>query len=245
MLSSLRIGIPIGIRTGCAAILLLALAACETPQEINLEAPPQFDRTTAILLAPPDVELSELTVSGVEEPRADRTETGLQNVMAALRAENARRGVGFIELDYASLTLEEQAEIGQIEKLHRAVAASMMAHRYVPAMRLPTKTSVYDWSLGSEVATLRKANGGQGDYVLFVTLRDSFSSAGRVVLDVIVVLLTGYAPPGGVQVGYASLVDLDTGQIAWFGSVAKGTGDLREPAGAAKTVAVLLEKLPG
>jgi hypothetical protein len=233
------------VRSGLAIAFVVALAACETPQEINTEAPPQFDTTTAILLAPPDVELSVLTASGVEEPRADWTETGLQNVMAALRAENARRGVGFIELDYASLTAEEQAEIGQIEKLHRAVAASMMAHRHVPALRLPTKTSVYDWSLGSEVATLRKANGGKGDYVLFVTLHDSFSSAGRVAMQVFVGLLTGYAPRGGVQVGYASLVDLDTGQIAWFGSVAKGSGDLREAAGAAKTVAVLLEKLPG
>jgi hypothetical protein len=232
------------VRSGLAIAFVVALAACETPQEINTEAPPQFDTTTAILLAPPDVELSVLTASGVEEPRADWTETGLQNVMAALRAENARRGVGFIELDYASLTAEEQAEIGQIEKLHRAVAASMMAHRHVPALRLPTKTSVYDWSLGSEVATLRKANGGKGDYVLFVTLHDSFSSAGRVAMQVFVGLLTGYAPRGGVQVGYASLVDLDTGQIAWFGSVAKGSGDLREAAGAAKTVAVLLEMLP-
>ena len=233
------------VRSGLAIVIVVALGACETPQEVNIEAPPQFGANTAILLAPPDVALSVLTASGVEEPRADWTATGLRNVMAALRAENARRGVGFIELDYASLSAEEQAEIGQIEKLHRAVAASMMAHRYVPALRLPTKTSVYGWSLGTEVATLRKANGGTGDYVLFVTLHDSFSSAGRVALQVFVGALTGYAPRGGAQVGFASLVDLDTGQIAWFGSVAKGTGDLREASGAAKTVGTLLEKLPG
>jgi hypothetical protein len=233
------------VRSGLAVALVFALTACATPQEVNTEAPPKFNTTTAILLAPPDVELSVLTASGVTEPRADWTETGFQNVMAALRAENKRRGVGFIELNYASLTPEEQAEIGQIEKLHRAVAGSMMAHRYVPALRIPTKTSVYDWSLGTEVATLRKANGGTGDYVLFVTLHDSFSSAGRVAMQVFVGLLTGYAPPGGAQIGFASLVDLDTGQIAWFGSVAKGTGDLREAEGAAVTVGVLLKQLPG
>jgi hypothetical protein len=233
------------VRPVLVVALVSILTACATPQEVNTEAPPQFNTTTAILLAPPDVELSVLTASGVEEPRADWTETGMQNVMAALRAENVRRGVGFIELDYASLSPEEQAEIGQIEKLHRVVAASMMGHRYVPGLRLPTKTSVYGWSLGTEVAMLRKANGGVGDYVLFVTLHDSFSSAGRVAMQVFVGLLTGYAPRGGAQVGFASLVDLDTGQIAWFGSVAKGTGDLREADGAAKTVATLLQRLPG
>jgi len=233
------------VRLGCAGLFVLALAACATTQQINIEAPPKFSTTTAILLPPPDVELAELQASGIAEPRADWTETGTRNVMAALRNENTRRGVDFIELDYSALSPEEQAEIAQIEKLHRAVANSMLAHRYIPALRLPTKKSVYDWSLGPEVAVLRRANGGQGNYALFITLRDSFSSAGRVALQVVMALLTGYAPAGGAQIGYASLVDLDTGKVAWFGSVAKGTGDLRDPAGATKTVGTLLQGLPG
>jgi hypothetical protein len=225
--------------------MVLGLAACETTQQVNTEAPPTFSKTTAILLAPPEVELSELKASGLSEPRADWTATGKQNVMMALRAENQRRGVGFVELDYSALSPVDQAEIAQIEKLHRAVAASMMAHRYIPGLRLPTKNSIYDWSLGPEVAVLRKANAGQGNYVLFITLEDSFSSAGRVAMQVFVGLLTGYVPRGGAQVGYASLIDLDTGKVTWFGSVAKGTGDLREAEGAAKTVNVLLQGLPG
>ncbi len=232
-------------RLGCVIAVSLALAACETTQEVNVAAPPSFSKGTAILLAPPEVELSELKASGITEPRADWTETGKQNVMAALRQENARRSVDFIELDYTTLSPEDQAEIAQIEKLHQAVAASMMAHRYIPGLKLPTKTSVYDWSLGPEVAVLRKASVGTGNYVLFITLEDSFSSAGRVAMQVFVGLLTGFVPHGGAQVGYASLIDLDTGQVAWFGSVAKGTGDLREAQGAAKTVAVLLQGLPG
>jgi len=232
------------IRIGCAAVLSLALAACASSPEVNADAPPTFTSSTAILLPPPDVELFELTVSGVMEPRADWSERGEGNVLAALRAENTRRKVDFVELDYAALTADEQAEIAQIEKLHRIVANSMMSHRYVPALRLPTKKSVYDWSLGPEVALLRKANGGVGDYALFVTLRDSFSSSGRVALQIFMAAL-GVGVSGGAQVGYASLVDLNTGQVAWFGTVARGVGDLRDPAGASGTVADLLKGLPG
>lgn len=228
----------------CAAIMMLWLAGCDTTQQVNVAAAPSLSKNSAILLAPPEVELSELKASGLAEPRADWTATGKSNVLAAVRAENQRRGVGFVELDYSALSPDDQAEIAQIEKLHRAVAASMMAHRYVPGLRLPTKTSVYDWSLGPEVDVLRKANGGRGDYVLFITLQDSFSSAGRVAMQVFMAVL-GVGVPGGAQIGYASLIDLNTGKVAWFGSVAKGTGDLREAAGATKTVSLLLRGLPG
>ena len=39
------------IKLGCAAALVLAMAACATPQEVNTEAPPTFTKTTALLLA--------------------------------------------------------------------------------------------------------------------------------------------------------------------------------------------------
>ncbi len=41
--------------------------------------------------------------------------------------------------------------------------------------------------------------------------------------------------PGGQQVGFASLVDLETGDIVWFNRLVSGVGDLRtaEPARAA------------
>jgi hypothetical protein len=50
--------------------------------------------------------------------------------------------------------------------------------------------------------------------------------------------------PGGMQVGYASLVDLNTGQIVWFNRLMRGTGDLREPEKAAETLNVLLARFP-
>jgi hypothetical protein len=49
---------------------------------------------------------------------------------------------------------------------------------------------------------------------------------------------------GGVQVGYASLVDLHSGQVLWFHELGRAKGDLRDEQGASETVGELLQKLP-
>ena len=56
--------------------------------------------------------------------------------------------------------------------------------------------------------------------------------------------LFGVAVSGGQQVGFASLVDLRTGNIVWFNRIMNGTGDLRTADPAQKTVEDLLRELP-
>ena len=61
----------------------------------------------------------------------------------------------------------------------------------------------------------------------------------------IAILTLGRAVPlGGAQVGYASLVDLNTGRVLWFNRLLRGRGDLREADKAAETVNALLEEFP-
>jgi hypothetical protein len=48
----------------------------------------------------------------------------------------------------------------------------------------------------------------------------------------------------GSQIGYASLVDLETGQVLWFNRLARGTGDLREAGAASESVHALLTGFP-
>jgi hypothetical protein len=50
--------------------------------------------------------------------------------------------------------------------------------------------------------------------------------------------------PGGRQTGYASLVDLNSGQILWFNRLQRGSGDLREAGKAAETLNALLTEFP-
>ena len=56
--------------------------------------------------------------------------------------------------------------------------------------------------------------------------------------------LLGSLTLGGQQIGYASLVDLNTGRIVWFNDLKRFSGDLREPQAAAETVEVLLKGFP-
>ena len=48
----------------------------------------------------------------------------------------------------------------------------------------------------------------------------------------------------GIQSGYASLVDLNTGRVVWFNQIASATGDLREATPAAASVDTLLNGFP-
>jgi hypothetical protein len=92
------------------------------------------------------------------------------------------------------------------------------------------------------------------DYALFLHAEDSFASTGRVALQVLGIAgcFVGFCAPqgGGGQSAYASLVDLRTGEVAWFNvlqtqSMMPGVdfGDIRTPEGAAQMVDRLLGRM--
>jgi len=56
--------------------------------------------------------------------------------------------------------------------------------------------------------------------------------------------ILGVGVPGGRQISFASLVDLDTGDIVWFNFLVSGTGDLRDPNSARDSVDSLLAGFP-
>lgn len=121
--------------------------------------------------------------------------------------------------------------------MHRAVGSAVLVHQYIPGQQLPNKEGKFDWSLGPEVAAIAQTHAA--DYALFLFVRDSYASAGRVGVMVVAALL-GVGVPGGAQIGFASLVDLRTGDIVWFNRLARGHGDLRTPEAAAETVRELV-----
>ncbi len=81
------------------------------------------------------------------------------------------------------------------------------------------------------------------DYALFVFMRDSYASAGRVAVIAVAALL-GVGMQGGVQLGFASLVDLRTGEVMWFNRLVSGVGDLRTPEPARQAIESLLTDVP-
>lgn len=220
-----------------ALILTLALAACapgiqrQTPQLERGERPPR------VVVMPIDVELAQLTAGGLEEPHAEWTAAALRNMRAALEAEAKARNVALVDFDAERGTPEDQETSRELVKLHRAVGSSVVLHHYNAQLALPSKQGRFDWSLGPAVQSIARSQGA--DYALFTFVRDSYATAGRVAVIVVGALL-GVGIPGGSQLGFASLVDLRSGDIVWFNWLARPTGDLRTPEAAGETVRVLL-----
>jgi hypothetical protein len=223
-------------------VLPVLLAACT--QTDSLKTSQTFQRppgTARVLLMPPDVELYELLASGLQEPRAAWTDAAKRNVDAALadllRPKNAEL------LPYVVATADPAVERRhtQLIKLHDAVGYSILAYQYGGPNQLPVKKGKFDWTLGSDANLLQREFGA--DYALFVFLRDSYSSEGRKALMVGMALL-GIGVSGGAQVGFASLVDLKSGNIVWFNRLISTTGDLRTPQPAHEAVEELLRNQP-
>ena len=221
-----------------AAIALAVLAGCATAPRSQVSELRRAVPHPKIVLMPLDVELSELGVGGLAEPKSEWTQRASQLLVEGLRSEERR--MGFDMLEYADVKAEgiDAETLEQINRLHGVVGKSIMLNRFV---KLPNKGERFDWTLGSDVRLLKQKTGA--DYALFVFVRDSYASDARKVAMVAGALI-GVGMTGGQQLGFASLVDLDTGNVVWFNQLSRGTGDLRSPEPAVETIKVLLEGFP-
>lgn len=227
------------------ALLLITLgitAGCATTQSYSSVSSLQSATPSAgtnIAVMPLDVQLSILTAGGLLEPQAEWTELGRQYMSEALSGIEKSRTIAFKKYEPPSDGDPRAKVAAEIERLHAAVGQAILFHKYqVP---LPTKKDAFDWTLGPDVATLKDVTGA--DYALFIFVRDSYSSAGRVFMQFAAAML-GVGIAGGQQVGFASLVDLNSGNIVWFNYFLDPAGDLRKPDPAVKTVNLLLKGLP-
>ena len=189
-----------------------------------------------IAVMPLDVELFSVTAGGVLEPRAEWTAKAVANLKEALRLRGSGQGGTFVPAPPGEGEL-----LAELNHLHGAVARAIDIHHF-GSWKLPSKAGKLDWSLGEEVAEIRKQ--ASADYALFIYLRDSYATGGRVATMVLYAAL-GMGVGGGAQVGYASLVDLKTGRILWFNEMVKATGDVRELEPAKTTLGHLLKEFPG
>jgi hypothetical protein len=217
---------------------IVLLAGCAPPAKRQVpELRRDADKPTRIVLMPLDVEVSQLTAGGVEQPHAEWTENALKNMRAALEEEAKKRNVILVDYQPERGSVEEQTTSLDLLKLHRAVGGSVLVHQYLPGQSLPSKEGKLDWSLGPAVDAIARSH--EADYAMFLFVRDSYATAGRAAVIVVAALL-GAGVSGGSQVGFASVVDLKNGDIAWFNRVIRGTGDLRTPEAAAETVKALV-----
>jgi hypothetical protein len=199
------------------------------------------DRPPRIVVMPLDVELAELTAGGLAEPNAEWTAAAEKHVHGALENEAQARGAGITLLDLDRTADQERQAALDLVAMHRAVGQSILLHQYTPGHALPSKQGRFDWSLGPDAESFGRVS--NADYAMFIFLRDNYASAGRMAVMVTAAML-GIGVPGGSQVGFASLVDLQNGNIVWFNRLVRATGDLRTPEAAADTVRILLSDSP-
>lgn len=225
---------------GLALIGSFFFSGCASTTQMadKFDMPPP---STNVLMVEPDIILFELTAGGLEEPRADWTEGAKTNVKESLSSFFHEKGDRLIPDRFLEETPDHMRIYSQVLKLHEGVGQTILIHKYMPIYNLPTKEGRFDWKLGKSVKTLKERTGA--DYALFVYLRDSYTSPGRTALIVGAAIL-GIGIQGGMQLGFASLVDLNTGQIVWFNRLFSSVGDLRTPEAARAAIQQLLVNIP-
>ena len=203
------------------------------------------DRTVNIVVYRPDVHVGTLTTGGVDEPNADWT-TGARGLIADAIKKNDK--VAGAKITFADDPEgDDGAYLAEYRALFTAVAQSIQVHKLFPGNRLPTKKTVFDWTLGEGTQRIAKFSGA--DYALFLYTHDAYGSAGRKTAQAMGLLgcMVGFCVlvPPGVHVGYAALVDLKSGDVVWFNADPSIGGDVRTAEGADKRALQLLNGLPG
>ena len=222
-------------------ILVLWLTGCATNiQHASITEIDRSNQKQNILLMPLDVELSILTAGGVFEPNSKWTESAKSHLSREIREHLSLNGLELTAFERPEQTDLLYHDLIELEQLHALVGQTVITHTSV--IPLPSKKDVFDWTIGDSAKHFKEKNIDAG-YALFVHIRDSYKSTGRVFIEVGAALL-GYSLPEFPQVGFASLVDLDTGDIVWFNYLVNPAGDLRTEQPAKETVAYLLKNFP-
>ena len=219
-------------------LLVVSLAGCATTSAVKkIDRLETVSEQAKILVMTPDIKYYLLTAGGVPQPHAEWTEAARTNFASALS--------DFVEeheIEIVALPSQEQLTELEIsyQKLYSAVGSTILSHHF-GQVKLPTKKNVFDWSMGPGISAIGEKY--QADYALFTYYRDYQASGGRVALSFFAALM-GVGVATGGEVGFASLIDLRSGDIVWFNRVASGAGELREEDNARAAVDNLFKNLP-
>lgn len=221
-------------RVLAAMAACLMLAACTTTStQLAVKGGPKPAAGARIILIQPDVHLAVLTASGLQDPRADWSQQGKDNLSSEMSSSLTARAHQFRMVNPEGAM---EGRTGQLLRLNEAVTKS------IPYGFIPTKKGAFDWTIGDGAQALGAAY--DADYALFVTARGTYASGGRVVAMIGFAAL-GVSVPLGNQYAMASLVDLKTGKIVWYNTALAGpNADMRQPAGAKVLVTAMLKDAP-
>ena len=247
------------LNAALAAVLSVSLLATAVPAEAGSMTREGFtfpaDGQMDIVVFRPDVHVGSMKVGGMDEPNAEWTEQARENIQQQLRAQagylNANlRFIDELEGENAELLTEYRAlfetvsgAVFQHVTMGDTLKTKQLEQSYETGGRTKTRTiNTLDWTLGPGAARLKEATGA--DYAMFVFTHDAYGDAGRKVAQVLMAGLFGAYVPAGVHIGYAGLVNLETGNVVWFNTDLAMGGDPRKEEGAEKRVRQLMKGFP-
>ena len=238
--------------TAIAAFLLVvpglapSVAFAKTKSDQTFSFPK--DKPIKIVLFRPDLEVASLGASGVPTPNPDWTADARKFMLEAIQQNQSKRSIEIVPMP--ELTGDDDAYAAEYQSLYRAVSSSVVTHNYLqklPSKKMANGKYAFDWTLGPGAKRLGELSGG--NYGLFIYGYDAYSTSGRKLMQIFVLVATsaagvGVFPGGGQHFSYASLVDLDTGNIVWFNFYGNKKGDIRNREGAQERADTLLSTLP-
>lgn len=204
------------------------------------------DGSATILVFRPDISVGEQSTGGLNEPNVEWTETARALLTEELTKADVTNQHRFVFLpEYEG---EDGKLVSNYRNLFKAVTNAVLTHKLFVGNRLPTKKQIESLEYNMGTGTRKLADLGGGQYGLFFYTYDSYGSAGRKAAQAVGMLgcIIGACVivPSGVHVGYAGLIDLQTGDLVWVNADGSMGGDVREEEGAQKRVSQLLEEFP-
>ena len=152
----------------------LILAGCQTTSLGMREHLWNEDSTRRVVLMPMDIELSLLNAGGVTEPNAAWTETAKKLALSALEEKLGETSAKLVS--FKEVTTDPESVDVQLVKLHRAVGGTVLVHKYIPVLSLPTKSETFDWSLGPDVVSIGERH--DADYALYCVCQGQLHKRG-------------------------------------------------------------------
>jgi hypothetical protein len=218
-------------------VVVLAGCASNGGRETGAYVEP-LPGNSRIVMMPPDIRYYLMTAGGNPELHPTWTADAESEFATAIAGLAGIRGI-----DIQVLKREDVGdEIAQYEGLHAAVGEAIIEHSLEGA-RLPSKedNAVSQWTLGPGVEVIQEATGA--DYALFVHYRENQASGGRIAFAILAAAAKVVIPTSSEH-GFASLVDLRTGDVSWFAILYDDGYEIREQTGAEIVANWLLQELP-
>lgn len=204
----------------------------------------QAPEGAAVLLLPPDVQLSLQRAGGVIEPRADWTLAAYNNLKSALSRSCEELGINTVIYEEHGQANPWHPEHAGLVKLHEAVGTAILMSPILPTQRADLPH--LDYSLGDTVALLEPSYDAR--YAILVHSHGAYASGGRIALTILAAI-GGVALAPAIQQEFVSLIDLEDGRVIWFNVLpprdSLGSSiDARTAEGATTMVDMLLDGLP-